>query len=762
MNLNNIPNELKELRQWVCTTSSKIPLNPLDGTYADVSNSSTWGTYQDAVEAIEDNEEVTHLGFVFTEHDPYCGIDLDNISDNLPFADGIAENLDSYTEFSKSGNGLHIIVKAELPVKAMKTTLEIKYSGAYLILTGDLYKDFDNIIEERQEEITALYERYKKGDSDVFMVSGKYCLKEDIPHRLNEALADVSFRSYYLGERPSSDESSNDMGFMSKIVEWFGRDYEVCREVLIDTPYFMSKDEAHKNKILNRDDYLQNTYNACASTIERTQYEIPKIKIITVDGKPIADDEPETVTNFISDLGDLNNPPEWVKVEYTSDGIVKNVTIDEPQFCKWFKNSTALYRIHDNWYSIDGLVPDDYVENVIQRCVERFMATGIAAKVSSLAQSCKRACYLDPPIPSPDKVFFKNGGFKVTSDGELIPINNEFTLNRLNVEYDENAKCPLWDKVLHELLNDDDIITLQQYLGYCMIPTTKAQYALFLIGNGGEGKSVVNTVISRIFSNSSIHGRIEDIDGNRFFCSELENKLLMLVDDLPTTRLEASSLIKTVITASQPLRVEGKGVKGYSISPYARIFGCGNNMLRCRDDISDGFYRRMIHIQVKPKTRTKDDRLLVEKLLKEKSGIFNWLLDGLKMMVKNKYELNITDGIALTQNRIKNDSINVLEYIFFSGAIVKDPDGTITCADFYDSYLIWCSHNALTPMKPKSVSRYLNHNLTHDGITGGYIKDSDRKTCRCYFGIRYSTDYSFTKKSFTLSTSHHRIEDTED
>lgn len=736
----NIPEGLRTLNQWVCTNNSKAPINPKDGSYAKLNDPSTWGSFQDAVEAVEDNNTITHIGFVFTENDPYIGVDLDHIDQDIEFAESIADKLRSYTELSKSGNGLHIICKGSIPVKAMKTKFEMKYSNTYFIMTGNLYKEYGSEIEDRSEVITELYETYKKPDTKIYdTVTDKCCTSDEVSNRLVEALSDVSFRSYYIGNRPTDDESSNDMGFMSKIVEWFGRDYDICMGVFVNSPYFLQKDEPHKRKIL-REDYTTATYEACASTIERTKYEQPSIKII----RNIKD---------TFNVGDLTDPPSWVRVEYDDDGGVDKVSIDEPEFIEWFKESTQIVNINDNYYSMDGLIPDGYVSHTVHNCVKPFVSKGLDNKVRSLVNSLKREVYMPAPIPPIDKVFTQNAALQVYPDGSLSTIANEFTLNRLNVDYDPEAECPLWHSVLNQLVDSEDQKTLQEFLGYCLIPTTKAQYALFLIGNGGEGKSVINQVMGDIMTTSACYGKLEDIDGNRFFNSELENKLMMIVDDTPTTKLAASSQIKTIITSSQSLRVEAKGVKGYHIRPYARIFGCGNNFVQCKDDVSDGFYRRMLQIPVLPKPKRVDDRMIVDKLLKEKSGIFNWLLEGLSSVVSHGYNIYISPRVEQQLDATKRDAVSVLDYLLTSGRIEFNQNYIISNQDFYDDYENWCNENGITPMMPKTVTRFINQNCAEYEINSGSFREGGKKK-RGYQGIKFTNESSHTRKrNFILTKS---------
>ena len=92
------------------------PLAARTGSPASTADSSTWGTF----ERVADFRGADGIGFVFTEDDPYVGIDLDDCRDPdtgelTDLANSIVEQLDSYTEISPSGTGIHIIVRGVLP-----------------------------------------------------------------------------------------------------------------------------------------------------------------------------------------------------------------------------------------------------------------------------------------------------------------------------------------------------------------------------------------------------------------------------------------------------------------------------------------------------------------------------------------------------------------------------------------------------------------------------------------------------------------------
>lgn len=152
----NIPEELRALRQWVCAHANKIPLNPADQTAASIHDPSTWGTFEDACEA-----GTPHIGFVLTEGDPYCIIDLDQPRNEV---DGerhtkILAAFDSYTERSQSGNGWHIICRGSVPEGARRDKVEVYSAARYMICTGDVTRN--SPIQDCQDLLSILYSEIK-------------------------------------------------------------------------------------------------------------------------------------------------------------------------------------------------------------------------------------------------------------------------------------------------------------------------------------------------------------------------------------------------------------------------------------------------------------------------------------------------------------------------------------------------------------------------------------------------------------------------
>ena len=163
MHLDNIPEELKSLPQWVCTKGdSKVPMRAYADGAASSTNEETWSSFDWARASVEEGHH-DYVGFVFNDNG-IVGIDIDDGYDEdgflTPLAADIIGRCQSYTEKSKSGRGVHILLYGSLPFKGKNNLkgVEIYKSARYFIMTGDtlLYKD----MAENQEAIDYIIEKY--------------------------------------------------------------------------------------------------------------------------------------------------------------------------------------------------------------------------------------------------------------------------------------------------------------------------------------------------------------------------------------------------------------------------------------------------------------------------------------------------------------------------------------------------------------------------------------------------------------------------
>ena len=381
--------------------------------------------------------------------------------------------------------------------------------------------------------------------------------------------------------------------------------------------------------------------------------------------------------------------------------------INELAFCQAFLEEYPMICINETFFTTDGRVTD---ENKLKReifsWISPYVFTGIPKKLTNLLDTMRVLAYSEPLPTYMDRIFLANGTYYLSGDFEE---GKDFCVNRLPVAYNPDAPEPaLWLNFLNQLLYPEDIPTLQEYMGYCLIPSTKAQQMLFLVGKGGEGKSRVGLVMRALLGTNMANGSIQKVETNPFARADLEHFLVMVDDDMKLEALPQTNYIKTIVTAEQPLDLERKGKQSYQGCLYSRFLVFGNGVMKSLYDRSEGFFRRQLILSVKEKEKERyDDPYLAEKMCREAEGILLWALEGLRRLINQNFHFTVSQRTMDNRENAIRDGNNIVEFLESEGYFQFKADAQISSKDFYAIYEEWCHDNAEKPLVAKSFSSYL-------------------------------------------------------
>lgn len=164
-----VPSELKQLPQWIVWRleerdgkPTKVPYRADGAGLASTTDPATWSPAAEAWATSQNGGGYNGVGFVFAAGDPYLGIDLDHCIDEDGYledwASVIVDRLDSYTEISPSGRGLHVFVRAALPGRHhRKGDIEFYDRARYFTMTGRRLEGTPETVQDRQQALEALY-----------------------------------------------------------------------------------------------------------------------------------------------------------------------------------------------------------------------------------------------------------------------------------------------------------------------------------------------------------------------------------------------------------------------------------------------------------------------------------------------------------------------------------------------------------------------------------------------------------------------------
>lgn len=246
LNINSIPEELRAVKQWIAWRAiwneerqkwDKQPVNPYNGRLAATNDPGTWGKFHVAIKHAERNG-LAGIGFVFTKNDPYIGIDIDKCVDESgalsPMANEIVKEVQSYTEYSPSGRGVHIIVKGTMPEQGNrndKIGLEMYSYGRYFTFTGLCLKDTISTVEERTEAITRIHAKYIAKDDSTSTHRARIeeitLSDRDLLEKAIKAKGGERFACLWQGDTSEydGDHSRADQALCCMLAFWTGGDY---------------------------------------------------------------------------------------------------------------------------------------------------------------------------------------------------------------------------------------------------------------------------------------------------------------------------------------------------------------------------------------------------------------------------------------------------------------------------------------------------------------------------------------------------------
>ena len=183
--------------------------------------------------------------------------------------------------------------------------------------------------------------------------------------------------------------------------------------------------------------------------------------------------------------------------------------------------------------------------------------------------------------------------------------------------------------------------------------------------------------------------------------------------------LKQTNYVKSIVTAQGKMDLERKSKQSYQGWMFCRLLAFSNGDLQALYDRSNGFYRRQLILTTREKPADRiDDPDIAEKMKAEAEGIFLWMFEGLQRLAANRFQFTESERTRANREYVKRDSNNMIDFMESEGFIRLKADYGASSKEIYETYQMWCEENALTPLKPRSVSDFLvenekKYNLEH-------------------------------------------------
>jgi len=779
--MNNIPQELKDLRQWVCYRIEERDGKPTKIPYrtdragrgnAKSNDPSTWHTFDEVVvAAAKPINKFDGIGFVLSESDPYVFIDLDHVVDDgelAPWAREMIERVDSYTEFSQSGSGIHIIARAKKPGPRCRThskpQFEIYDDVRLVVFTGRLWDKSPTQINDAQQVVRDIY--FEVFGENPRNIPPKETEKNARPVGMSDPALIEKAMSASNGDRFSrlwngntgdynGDASAADMALACMLAFWTGKDPARMDRLFRESGLMRDKWDEHRGS----QTYGQITVDAAIGMTKETYADQAGKRrgkgharssgaSADVDAPHGPDGEP---------MNDLGNARRLVK----KHGETIRFCHDAGKwFCwdgrRWVKDETSeivrkakcvvddMLRQAVAMRSAAESKADDGSLEAAKSFERHAVSSGNHRRILALisqAESEPGITILAGDLDADHWAFNCANGTIDLRTGELRQHNRADLISKISeTNYDPNAQCPMWEKFIAEVfVNDDELVHfVHQACGYTLTGDTREQLFFILHGCGSNGKSTFITVLRDILGDYETKTSTDTLveknnSSNTNDLAALRGARLVSAIETSAGKRLAEALVKE-LTGQDAVTARFLYQEFFTFLPVFKLWlACNHVPVIQGQDFAIWRRIRLIPFNVQFQdadhpTGPYKDKALSDKLKSEHEGILAWLVRG--CLDWQNDGLSTAKAVRAATGKLQKD-MDVLGG-FLDECCVFESGAAVAARKLYSAYCSWAENNGERPLS----QRWFGLRLSERGTCESYRTMS----ARCWRGVGLLSD----------------------
>ena len=650
--------------------------------------SKTWVIYQEA-ELAAAKKNADGVGFKIPNGVFFLDIDHKDLND--PMVKEILDRFNSYTEYSVSGDGIHVYGLCDfskLPTYEDKNG-SVKLSKDYYIhhpsnglelYVGELTNRFavytgNMILDLPLQDCTAAVidtlNRYMRKPEKIKPSKEDKRIERVIQDLRNQSKGDKFSRLFDQGVIDDcTDHSKLDAVLCALISSRVGDDTELIDAIFRRSALYRDKWE--------REDYRDRTIAWGIQAAAKKKATPPPFIKIDENGKP-----------------SVSAP---LLAKYARKNLHYLLVRDNgTQAVMKYVYQNGVYVLYDT-AMLQGEIKRyimDYNEELVKMQTIKEVVNNLLSDLDYTAQEDLNA---DESI-----INFQNGLLKIDGDRwELLPHSHE-VLSTIQIPCNWNAapiSTPVFDQYISTLTNGDKEVEelLLQYIGACIsnIQGWRMKKTLFLVGSGNTGKSQLKSLTEKLLGRGNYIGiDLSEIEA-RFGTGAIYGKRLAGSSDMSFMSINEIKTLKR-ISGGDNIHAEFKGQQSFVYTYRGLTWFCMNKLPKFSGDTGQWVYDRLMVINC-PNVIPfdKQDKQLLDKMYAEREGIVQKAIAALQRVISNGYRFAEPSSVKDARIQYQKDNSTVIT--FFEECMCPWPDGKATSngcttGKIHTAYREWCKRN---------------------------------------------------------------------
>lgn len=680
---------------------AKIPFSAKGGSSGtNEAYKQTWVTFQEAAQAAK-KEQGVGIGFKIPNNVFFLDIDHKDLDD--PVVKDILSRFNSYTEYSVSGDGIHVY--GYLDLDKLPTYIDSKSKRKKL--HSDYYIHHPtNGLELYVGELTNRYAAYTGNvivdlplcdcTDAVIEVLNKYMRKPEKAgaKAKTKQTEDLDKRADNIIQALRSQKNGNkfsrlfDYGEMENCTDHSKLDIVLCALIALRTKddkelldAVFRKSALYRKDKWEREDYREETITRAIELRDRKQEKSKKIPpFIKINENGVARVSAPLLAKYARE-----------NLHYL---LVRG---DGTQAVMKYFYKDGVYVLYDT-AMMQGVIKDiiaDYDEELVKMSIIKEV---VSLLLSDLDYTSQESLNQDEDI-----INFQNGLLKISEDQmELIPHTPE-VLSTVQIPCcwkEETVPTPVFDQYMATLTSGNKEVEqlLLEYMGACIsnVQGWRMKKTLFMVGSGNTGKSQLKSLTEKLLGNSNFAGMdLSEIEA-RFGTSAIYGKRLVGSSDMSFMNIREIKSLKR-ITGGDNINAEFKGQSSFTYTFQGLPWFCMNRLPRFSGDTGQWVYDRIMVVECQNVIPPdKQDKKLLDKMYAEREGIVQKAIHAFMGVIANGYRFSEPESVKVARRKYQAENSTVIT--FFEECMCPWSNGIVdikgcTTGKIHDAYREWCRRN---------------------------------------------------------------------